>query len=81
MTHHSRAWFPIDTAPKNSTRILLWYPWIGRPLSFSPPGFHYIGIWTCTEEDREMCWRDPDNFERIGDGATYWMPLPAPPVS
>lgn len=67
-------WQPIETAPKNNTRILLWYPWTGRALTFAPPGFHYIGIWTCTDEGVHA-WRDPDDFEIIGEGATHWMPL------
>lgn len=72
-------WQPIESAPKNNTRVLLWYPWTGKPLSFAPAGFHYIGIWTCTDKE-DHAWRDPDSFERIGEGSTHWMPLPAAPL-
>src|ERR1700761_849268 len=44
-------WRPIESAPKDYSRILLWFPWAGKKLKFAPPGFHYIAIWAHTNGD------------------------------
>lgn len=70
-------WYPIESAPKNNTRILLWYPWRGEPVSFAPAGFHYVATWTCTEVG-DFDWRDPDSLGLIGANPTHWKWLSIP---
>ncbi len=63
-------WKPIETAPKNSTSRLVWVP-------------HNKCIYCVTWDDQPKRkgwtifgggWRDQIQ------GATHWMPLPAPPT-
>lgn len=70
-------WQQIDTAPEY-TLVLLWIPWKGAPSTYAPKGFMYIARWTEISNSAEG-WVDDDG-DPVGDGATHWMPLPAPPV-
>ena len=64
-----RDWQPIETAPKDGTNVLLWWPfWCkGRP-TIGYFGFHGIQQWAA-----------PECLEGDGDPPTHWMPLPAGP--
>jgi hypothetical protein len=65
MTH----WQPIETAPKDGTRVLLYIDEDEGPC---------IGKW-----DIDF-WQKPNWCMEAGDywsGATHWQPLPAPPPS
>ncbi len=70
----SREWQPIETAPKDGTRILV--ARIGRNESGKD-----LGIWwACTGHwsDHYKNWND--GIEPCGlCGPTHWMPLPAAP--
>jgi hypothetical protein len=63
-------WQPIETAPKDGTRVLVFDQYWGVLMSYwqlqatavNPPG---------REHDRWDWYAAP--------GATHWMPLPAPP--
>jgi hypothetical protein len=69
-------WQPIETAPKDGTRVILWAPdycdyavggeWCDR-----------VGAW-----DAECGMMDdgPAMFEDECDGPTHWRPFPAPPA-
>ena len=71
----------MQTAPKDSiTQVLLWYPWTGPDRANAPKGFAYIGVWADTNDDGEDCWRDPVDFEKIGDGATHWQLIIPPKI-
>ena len=72
-------WQPIKTAPQE-TAVLLWYPWKGQARQYAPLGFIYIGRWTSTGNDDNDEWRDPVDYEPLGEGATHWMALPEPPA-
>ena len=59
-------WQPIETAPKDGTRVLLFFPGFVIPV--------WVGDW-------HEGWR-PEYGVRtppIEDDPTHWMPLPAPP--
>lgn len=63
-------WQPIETAPKDGTRILLWagawrHPFVGFADSVTP----------------YMVWLDipTPQADMIQVFAAYWQPLPAPP--
>ena len=71
-------WRTMDTAPKDGTIILLWYPWTGADLEGAPDGFMYLARWTYKEDGSEA-WIDPTDDDEIGDGAIRWMPRPTPP--
>ena len=67
-------WQPIETAPKDGTRVLIYQP---------------DGMWhsrSCIRGERiELAyWHQPGNKERPGfwiptSRPTHWMPLPDPP--
>ena len=71
-------WRTMDSAPKDGTIILLWYPWTGADLEGAPDGFMYLARWTYKEDGSEA-WIDPTDDDEIGDGAIRWMPRPTPP--
>lgn len=39
----------------------------------------YLAAWR-EDDDGVESWMDPIEYEKIGDGATHWQPLPLPPV-
>lgn len=71
-------WRPIETAPRDDTRILLYATLRGASLGGHDQKKDYgkwvvIGAWsTCYETwvDGSQCTPEP----------THWMPLPAPPA-
>lgn len=64
-------WRPIDSAPKDGTRLWLFWPGCG------PDDSQSVGWW---HESIHGCWwMDHADTER--QDPTHWMPLPAPPVS
>lgn len=74
-------WQPIETAPTDGTRILLY-----RPLA-AKTGDDVIDIKQGVDWDNG-CWpatvppgMDETNFTDGMCKATHWMPLPAPPDS
>ncbi len=68
LTRQTR-WQPIETAPKDGTFVLLWWPrWQPRQPTIGRFGIHGIQQW----------WA-PEVLEWEGDGPTHWMPLPLPP--
>lgn len=83
----AKTWQPIETAPKDGTRVMLWR------------GFISHGEWSemiiAEWHDGEWLWPDPrenpsthgewtdyDLIDGYGDasGPTHWMPLPTPPA-
>lgn len=64
-------WRPIETAPKDGTNVLLWWPfWCPNRPTIG--WFGYKGI---------QQWIAPEALEGDGDPPTHWMPLPAPPMA
>jgi hypothetical protein len=66
-------WRPIETAPKDGSRVLLWLDCLSEC---------YIGRW-------QPRGRSPNTWAvafgsqatSLASGPTHWMPLPAPPES
>lgn len=60
-------WQPIETAPKNGSRVLLWNPeWSG------PCTAQFYG-------DAAGGWKLDKRMPPFAYQPTHWMPLPAPP--
>jgi hypothetical protein len=75
-------WRPIETAPKDGTYVLLFFP--SRPISDTFTGIVRSGCWGYVEDDDDSDgWYEhpeDDMTQRAGDGLpTHWMPLPDPP--
>ena len=59
-------WQPIDSAPKDGTPVLLWWPyWSRRPT---------IGYWKHSQ------WVAENALDGDSDPPVAWMPLPSPPA-
>lgn len=59
------AWRPIETAPRDGTWVLLWWPyWSARPT----PGRFYCDEWVSLVA-----------LSKDGPGPTHWLPLPPQP--
>jgi len=77
-------WHPIETAPKDGTRIDLW---AGQRIfnavwraQFKDETDPYCFTWWAPEPDcecRGIEWED----QRIGVDPTHWMPIPKPPCN
>lgn len=75
-------WKPIETAPKDGTRILLWFPNDAVAVS---------GLWYKYPEEREgphvfsesfFDWSVDNDLiimDDLNKYPTHWMPLPEPP--
>lgn len=68
-------WQPIETAPKDGTRVLAvwgqhgvqiirWHSWEARPEYFVRAG---------------ACWKPDDHMCPLNVEPTRWQPLPSPP--
>jgi hypothetical protein len=59
-------WQPIETAPKDGTRVLLYWPhWCEEAIT---------GKWSKRNQ-----WESTVVCADCGPDPTHWMPLPAPP--
>ena len=77
-------WQPIETAPKDGTRILLGGRWL--PFDINPGGGWFAGVFSWTTISGNP---DADDYFWLGDGPsdashynvdfTHWHPLPPPP--
>ena len=63
-------WKPIDTAPKDGTRILAFWPDSGDGVD------NEAEARTWWENDR---WENPWGSSLYDPPPTHWMPLPPPP--
>lgn len=61
-------WQPIETAPRDGTRILGWSADYQLVAAIA-----YDADFQCWVADNEECW-----FEGNGE-TSHWMPLPPPP--
>lgn len=61
-------WQPIETAPKDETRIILgrWSEWLGSMEAWDGRWSSWGDVWTHKGRTNEM-------------SPTHWMPLPEPP--
>lgn len=63
-------WQPVETAPRDGTRVLLFGPFDGDAPAL------YVGWW----DDDEDCWR-ASRFDLLAWlDPTHWMPLPPQPA-
>jgi len=67
-------WQPIETAPKDGTRIWGWFPHRQECFALS---------WAFNEYDEDVNWTldDEESACRTHGKPTHWMPLPAPPAT
>lgn len=78
-------WRPIDTAPKDGTKILLAGKW--KPFDILPGGENYIGLaaWSSLMSDGTSGYQWYLDFltpiDNVNVDFTHWMPLPEPPVT
>jgi hypothetical protein len=72
LTKGRAMWQPIDTAPKDGTWVLLYWPMTRTNVVV---GGHFY----CARDGEEMWWSLP----RVESSKepTHWMPLPAPPTN
>jgi len=87
------AWMPIETAPKDGTKVLLAkYDWSSdtgdaafgsadwKQRVFDETRRKYSSWWCCEGRWSERWGNWNDGIEPCGlAGPTHWMPLPAPP--
>jgi len=73
----SSEWQPIETAPKDKTKIL-----VGRFASTPPEknGFMCVDWWRDSERD-DVSYTGFSSFNPHHWPATHWMPLPTPPTN
>ena len=62
---HGQGWQPIETAPKDETQILLWFPEMEA---------RHTGYWD--GEQWRIDYAEGDHSDWV---VTHWMPLPPPP--
>ena len=85
MTYEFGTWYPIESAPKDGTRIL-----VARINEEIGDGDIEISEW-CSIKSERYEWVEGDLFRRVNDllyefwndnghRATHWMPLPPPPA-
>jgi hypothetical protein len=71
-----RHWQPIETAPKDGTNILLYFPRLRSDIQ------RIVGHWGKPMFGKE-CWFDPSGLKSLSYGnaydPTHWIPLPAKP--
>jgi hypothetical protein len=76
-------WRPIETAPKDGTKIDLWLNPALLPISFgvgNDPGFRVADAWF--EKGRWVTETELGNhFTFREETITHWRPLPAPPLA
>lgn len=66
-------WQPIDTAPKDGTRVIAFFPLFKTAKVAWHKTFYLDGpLWACDAV------RSPD---RWSDQPSHWMPLPAAPTN
>lgn len=66
-------WQPIDSAPKDDTRVWAWFPFANEAYAvrWRQNVYHQEPNWTLDDGESATL-----NF----DAPTHWMPLPAAPV-
>jgi hypothetical protein len=68
-------WQPIVTAPRDGSRILLWYPSTREDAGVAAEGFFDVlfdGVW--------MVSRGSSHVDRQVRKPTHWMPMPDGPA-
>jgi hypothetical protein len=71
-------WQPIETAPRDGTRVLLWGACsgdVGGQLT-GP-----VAVTGCFSDYAQAFEADPTDYYTVAVEATHWMPLPAPPAN
>lgn len=69
-------WQPIETAPKDGTRVLLWYEWHDLPVVGD---FRHGRWWSVHSLGGNLAHPNGMDWEEVVR-PTYWRPLPAPPA-
>jgi len=68
----AQGWQPIETAPRDYTRILVFSNRGVFAVEFDP-SWGADGWWLCVDGKH-------DEYPLRGNAPTHWMPLPSPPV-
>lgn len=68
------AWQPIETAPKDGTRVWAWFPFTSKAYAIN---------WRENVYEQEANWTldDGENATITFDAPTHWMPLPNAPIA
>jgi hypothetical protein len=66
-------WQPIETAPKDGTRLLVWANNLWREPA--------IAYWSRSGPLNPPCWVGGHCHVGHIDQPTHWMPLPTPPAA
>jgi hypothetical protein len=71
------AWQPIETAPKDGTRVDLW----AKAWSPFDDTFHHQRCANCYWVKQDTIGNSPAHWVHLDSGwfPTHWMPLPDPP--
>lgn len=71
-------WQPIDTAPRDGTRVLTWHSMGSGGAVVNNPSHHAYGQngWCVIQSTLDELW--PSEILETGS-VTHWMPLPPPP--
>lgn len=77
-------WQPIETAPKDGTKVLIWEQYSRTPVVTSYSGYtnkwgQVVGSWSACKEHYDVdgdAWLTDRLYQ---DLITHWMPLPEPP--
>ena len=69
-------WQPIETAPKDGTRVLLWFEWHDLPVVGD---FRHGRWWSVHSLGGNLAHPNGMDWEEVVR-PTYWRPLPAPPA-
>jgi len=76
------SWRPIETAPRDGSRLLLWHPtlnlaisgcWHSEPERNDPSGYAPAWAWWVSDADLIIWDSGPE------DVPSHWMPLEVPP--
>lgn len=68
-------WQPIETAPRNMSKILLFIPTVEKTKAVQGRVNSYGTVW------RDFEVRADDYGSQTTGDATHWMPLPPPPTA
>jgi hypothetical protein len=78
-------WQPIETAPKDGTRVLAYWPDVlannsaTQVESWYGPRGHEQMLLTWQSGEMQLVWQSAFEWADGPNAPTHWMPLPEPP--
>lgn len=77
----AKAWEPIESAPRDGTRVILFTKWLGDKLCPDPFDEVQVGYWDDGNQTHDVWHREPGWVTEFIGTPTHWIPLPAPPAT